>query len=198
MLFEKRLREGVRDGSITLAFRRWRRCQVRPGGRYRMGEGLIAEVTAVGVAGEVDDDDARRAGYGTRDELLADLRNGEGARARRGGRRPTEDEGELYRIELRLAAEHDPRDELAADTAIDLPALAARLERMGPWTVPALELIAANPGVRAADLAPRLDQETAAFKLNVRKLKNLGLTISLETGYRISPRGSAFLAARRT
>lgn len=31
------------------------------------------------------------------------------------------------------------------------------------------------------------------FKLNVRKLKNLGLTESLETGYRISPRGRALL-----
>jgi hypothetical protein len=29
----------------------------------------------------------------------------------------------------------------------------------------------------------------------VRKLKNLGLTISLEVGYRLSPRGAAYLAA---
>ena len=34
-----------------------------------------------------------------------------------------------------------------------------------------------------------------AFKLNVRKLKALGLTESLEVGYRLSPRGAAFLAA---
>jgi hypothetical protein len=32
--------------------------------------------------------------------------------------------------------------------------------------------------------------------VNVRKLKALGLTISLEVGYRLSPRGQAYLRAR--
>ena len=36
-------------------------------------------------------------------------------------------------------------------------------------------------------------RETQPFKTGVRKLKALGLTISLETGYRLSPRGEAFL-----
>ena len=36
--------------------------------------------------------------------------------------------------------------------------------------------------------------ERADFKLNIRKLKALGLTISLEVGYRLSPRGVALLA----
>jgi hypothetical protein len=40
-------------------------------------------------------------------------------------------------------------------------------------------------------------RETAPFKLDVRKLKNLGLTISLEVGYELSPRGQAFLDATR-
>ena len=31
------------------------------------------------------------------------------------------------------------------------------------------------------------------FKLNVRKLKALGLTESLEVGYRLSPRGKSLL-----
>jgi hypothetical protein len=35
--------------------------------------------------------------------------------------------------------------------------------------------------------------ELQPFKLNVRKLKALGLTESLEVGYRLSPRGAAFL-----
>jgi hypothetical protein len=38
-----------------------------------------------------------------------------------------------------------------------------------------------------------LGQEKLQFKVNVRKLKALGLTESLETGYRLSPRGVAFL-----
>jgi len=39
--------------------------------------------------------------------------------------------------------------------------------------------------------------EKEAFKLNVRKLKNLGLTESLGTGYRISPRGRSVLERLR-
>lgn len=34
-----------------------------------------------------------------------------------------------------------------------------------------------------------------SFKLDVRKLENLGLTHSLETGYEVSPRGVAYLRA---
>jgi hypothetical protein len=36
-------------------------------------------------------------------------------------------------------------------------------------------------------------RERPAFKTDVRKLKRLGLTISLDVGYRLSPRGEAFL-----
>jgi DNA-binding IclR family transcriptional regulator len=52
-----------------------------------------------------------------------------------------------------------------------------------------LQLIHAHPGRRAADLAPQLSWDTATFKRQVRKLKALGLTISLETGYQLSSRG---------
>jgi len=54
--------------------------------------------------------------------------------------------------------------------------------------------VADHPGRRAGDLAQMLGRDTRTFKLDVRKLKALGLTISLETGYRLSPRGEAFLA----
>jgi hypothetical protein len=49
--------------------------------------------------------------------------------------------------------------------------------------------------VRAADLAQSLRQEKRRFKLDVRKLKELGLTESLPVGYRLSPRGHAVLRA---
>ncbi len=58
-----------------------------------------------------------------------------------------------------------------------------------------LRTIHDRPGVRAADLAVDFGRERAAFKLDVRKLKELGLTESLSTGYRLSPRGRALLAA---
>jgi hypothetical protein len=107
----------------------------------------------------------------------------------------------LYRIEFSLAGE-DPRVALreAADVSDeDMASLRARLERLdraskaGPWTRVVLELIRDNEAVRAGDLAPKVGRETLAFKADVRKLKNLGLTESLGTGYRISPRGEALL-----
>jgi hypothetical protein len=49
--------------------------------------------------------------------------------------------------------------------------------------------------VRAADLAASVGRETQPFKRDVRKLKELGLTESLERGYRLSPRGRAVLDA---
>lgn len=65
----------------------------------------------------------------------------------------------------------------------------------GAWTHRTLRLIEANPEVRAPDLAASEDRETAPFKIDVRKLKNLGLTLSFLIGYRLSPRGRAYLAA---
>jgi hypothetical protein len=67
--------------------------------------------------------------------------------------------------------------------------------RDGPWTLATLRLIGGRPGVRAADLAAAMGRERQPFKADVRKLKELGLTESLEVGYRLSPRGRALLAA---
>jgi hypothetical protein len=109
---------------------------------------------------------------------------------------------QVYRMEVRLAGP-DPRVELrerAELTDEDRRALDARLDRMdaaradGPWTRQVLALIAERPGVRAPDLAASLGRETLPFKRDVRKLKELGLTESLAVGYRISPRGRAYLA----
>ena len=68
-----------------------------------------------------------------------------------------------------------------------------RASKDGPWTAAVLEAIRDRPGVRAPDLAASLGSATQPFKRDVRKLKELGLTESLEVGYRLSARGSAFL-----
>lgn len=65
--------------------------------------------------------------------------------------------------------------------------------RNGPWTASVLTLIAERPGVLAADLAASRGEEKQPFKRRVRRLKELGLTESLRVGYRLSPRGAAFL-----
>ncbi len=186
MLIRRPTLEGIAAGSITLVFRRWERPRVRPGSRQRTAVGVleVVSVDAVDLA-DLTADDARAAGFSDLPALRAE-QTGDGC---------------LYRIGLRLAGP-DPRVELRSHdvlTAADRAELAGRLDRLdrasrhGPWTAAVLDLIAANPGVRAPDLAERFGRETPPFKRDVRKLKELGLTESLEVGYRLSPRGAAFL-----
>jgi hypothetical protein len=94
------------------------------------------------------------------------------------------------RVALREQAELSDEDRRALDLRLDRWD-AARAD--GPWTREVLRLIAENPGVRAPDLAASLGRETLPFKRDVRKLKELGLTLSLAVGYEISPRGRAYL-----
>ena len=117
---------------------------------------------------------------------------------------PLEDGASLYRVAFRVtqdAPEGPPafdhkltesgRDELSARLA-----KTDRLSQHGRWTEETLALIAANPRVPASRLAAIVERETLPFKADVRKLKRLGLTLSLEVGYELSPRGKAFLNMR--
>jgi hypothetical protein len=190
MLFQRRFLEGIRTGEISVAFRKWIRPTVKTGGTLRTAAGVIAieRVTRIEES-DIGAKDARAAGYASREELLGELASG----------RP----GWLYRIDLRHAG-RDSRAALSKRahlTGEEISALRARLERMdaaspgGAWTRATLRLLRENPGIRAADLAGRKGRETAAFKRDVRKLENLGLTESLPVGYRLSPRGLALLDA---
>jgi hypothetical protein len=110
--------------------------------------------------------------------------------------------GELYRIGITLAGP-DPRVALRRTNKLDpadVAALNAKLDRMDraaeePWTRSTLRQIQRLPGVVSTELAAEVGQERRAYKLRVRRLKALGLTESLERGYRLSPRGEAYLAA---
>ena len=87
-------------------------------------------------------------------------------------------------------------DSLSAD---DVKAIAAKLARMDgkkPWTRQTLALIARHPRIAASKLAAKVGRETLDFKVDVRKLKKLGLTQSFEVGYEIAPRGRAYLDAK--
>jgi biotin operon repressor len=70
--------------------------------------------------------------------------------------------------------------------------------RRGPWTGAVLALITDRPGVVSTVLAEALGWERQDFKLHVRRLKELGLTLSLDVGYRLSPRGQSYLNYLRT
>jgi len=189
VLFEQRFWAGLADGSVTITFRRWKGPQAVAGRRYRTPAGIIeAERVDVVTPESITDRDARRSGFESAQAVVTNLR-GDAALP-------------VYRIQFHLVDEPDPRAELAATDDIspdDIAEIDVRLDRLdkasshGPWTRAVLESIAAQPGRRAPDLAEQFGRETQPFKLDVRKLKNLGLTISLRVGYELSPRGAAYL-----
>jgi hypothetical protein len=188
VLIRRATLEAIRAGEVTLAFRRLRRPTVRAGGRLRTAVGELA-IVAIERTSEraVTAADARRAGFASRAALLESL----------AGRT-----GELYRIELAFRGA-DPRVALRARDDLDpaeRDALRARLDRLdaradAPWTRALLRAIERAPGTRAAVLARAAGEETPRWKRRVRRLKELGLTESLDVGYRLSPRGNALLAA---
>jgi hypothetical protein len=194
MLFLKRFWEPISSGVVTVTFRRWKAQQVLPGRRYRTPAGIIEiESVSIWVEDEISVEDAVRAGHATPQALIADLPDRPGL--------------PLYRIEFHLVAEPDPRAELAASsdlTAAEVAEISKRLQRLdqasshGAWTLAVLEMIENQPGRRAPDLATAFGRETQPFKTDVRKLKNLGLTLSLRIGYRLSPRGEAYLSTMRS
>lgn len=161
--------ERIRSGEVTLQFRRWKRPTVRAGGTLRTSLGVLA-IDAVDVVSRASRAEALAAGFPSVRELMSSV----------DGR-----EGSLYRIRLRFVGE-DPRIALRSSSDVD------GLE-VSDAGVALLRLIAANPGVRAADLAASVGREKLPFKADVRKLKAKGLTESLEVGYRLSPRGEAYL-----
>ncbi|MGW6455990.1 hypothetical protein ACWF94_08685 [Streptomyces sp. NPDC055078] len=191
MLFKRAVLDAIATGDIDLAYRVWRTPRVRAGSRMRTAVGVLEVVSVEAVEPDrIPARDARRAGYASADALRAELTGREGA---------------AHRIELRRVGD-DPRASLRLDDALDATALAElrrRLDRLdrasrhGAWTVRVLTLIADHPGTSSTALAPRAGRERPAFKADVRKLKELGLTESLEVGYRLSPRGKAALKALR-
>lgn len=189
MLFRQITLEGIRAGRVDLAFRRWDRPRVRAGGvlRTALGELTIRAVVPVTLE-ELGDEEAERAGFDSKAALVKMLNE-----------KPL---GQVFRIELgplapdtRIALRQSlPDEQETGDILTRLERLDARA-KTGAWTKAVLDLLQRHPGVRAGDLSGLVGQDKDDFKINVRKLKNLGLTESLGTGYRLSPRGEAVLEA---
>jgi hypothetical protein len=180
---------GLADGSITVTFRRWTRPQAKVGGRFHKGD-LWFEVDAVRTVpvARISKADARRAGEVDPDAV----------RHRLGDPAP---DTEVYRIAFhRIDPAGPPVDETDLGPQ-EIAEITRRLDRLdgaaaaGPWTRSTLALIATHPGVVSTSLAETLRRERFALKTDIRKLKRLGLTLSLEVGYELSPRGQAYLDA---
>jgi hypothetical protein len=187
VLLNRDTAEGIANGSITLVLRRWDKPRAKPGGTQRTVAGTIrVDAVAEHPGGyRVTAAQARAAGYPDAKSAQQDL-----------DRRPAE---HTYVITVSYLAP-DERPDLAADDELstaDVEAITARLDSWDaatePWTRPYLEMIGANEAVRAPDLAARIGLDVPRFKRRVRQLKGLGLTISLDVGYRLSPRGRAYL-----
>ncbi|GLU56868.1 ASCH domain-containing protein [Dyadobacter frigoris] len=188
MLIKQKHLEGIKAGSISLAFRKWKKLQVNAGSLVKTSVGVIRIVsTGKTDLDKITDADAQKAGFAAAQPLVQLLES--------------QKDGEIYKIEVVFDSE-SPRIELREEVAIDeeeLEALKIALEnldkfsKVGKWTTKTLIAIQENPKLRAADLAIKAKKEKEWLKLNIRKLKALGLTISHEPGYTLSPLGEEYL-----
>lgn len=192
MLIRRPILDGIKAGTVKFAFRRWRRPTVKDGSSLKTAIGLlrIDQVSAVPLS-SIGEREARLAGHGDLEELKAEL--------------AARDGGAIYRIRFHFEGP-DPRIKLSKDADLspaDIESLTAKLERYdkvgpyGPWTRRVMEAIRSKPQERAGSLAQSLGFPKEWLKTNIRKLKNLGLTVSLETGYELSPRGKRLLASKK-
>jgi hypothetical protein len=186
-LFNARDHERVVRGDLTVTWRLWKYAHVKAGRVYPTGFGgghSIDDVRAVRV-GDVTDADAHEVGLADATALVELARAHTGASVSVGTI--------LYRVQFHYVPE------LPAKPALPLDEIARRLQRLdqnsrwGVWTEPVLRLIEDNPGVVSTVLAAEIGQPRAEFKTNVRKLKALGLTISLEVGYELSELGQTYV-----
>lgn len=178
--------ERIRLGEITVAFRMWNRPSVTSGGSLQtaLGKLEILQVDVIPLS-SLRKPDAIKAGFTSLTELKSEL-------AKRAA-------DQCYRIRFGKF-EKDPRINLRKRKPgeVELAELHQKLTNMdkrsqAPWTYQVLRIIDENNGCRAGDLCGLVNQEKNKFKPNVRKLKNLGLTESLGTGYKLSPRGRNLL-----
>lgn len=188
MLFKQQHLEGIQAGTISLAFRKWQRPTVKKGSLIKTAVGQLEIIDILPVEeNTITESDAYQAGYLTKADLLKVLNH--------------KIQGVCYKIMVRYHAP-DPRIKLRSQTHLtndQFQLITAQLNKLdrsskvGAWTSLVMFTIEKNPEVRAVDLAEKLGLEKTWLKLNIRKLKNLGLTISHDTGYSLSPLGLTLL-----
>lgn len=189
MLFNSATSHRIRQGEISVSLRKWRRAQARVGGVYYLRPKGAVEVTSLEeyVLGEVSSTDLGNAGFPDLAAAASVLS-------------ATEDDVIwVVRFDFRPDATRPAPDRESASED-ELVVLAGKLAKKdktsaeGPWTHATLALIGRQPGTVSTELAAQLGRDRQDFKRDVRKLKALGLTISLEVGYQLSDKGLSLLA----
>jgi hypothetical protein len=81
MMFTKRLRQGVREGTITCSVRIWQRPHVKVGGIYPMEEGhiIVESIRPIALA-DITGELARRSGFAGVIDLLKVAKHGSGTK----------------------------------------------------------------------------------------------------------------------
>ena len=188
MLFKDIHLKGIKAGKINLAFRRWQKASVRVGTLLHTSVGLIKidDISEVDES-HISETDAINSGFSNKKELLNSLRRN--------------NSGTVFKIKISYYSE-DPRIELREQTKLTnahISTLKSKLERLdkfskqGAWTEKVLLIIRDNPHLKAIEISKQTGFEKEWLKLNIRKLKNLGLTISHTEGYELSPLGKALV-----
>ncbi len=181
MQFTAEFKKAIAAGNVQLTFRNWQKPQARAGGCYNIPPHGAIEVEQISLCtlAEVTAGDLKQCGVADMEALRKLLRLTAGCPP----------DLPLYRIKFRYlgaAAVKQPR-------TAEQPDPERMIKRLPTWAYSYLAAIAEHPGRRAGDLAPLFEMPLPAFKARVRRLKTRGLTISLDTGYRLSPLGKQVL-----
>lgn len=188
MLIKEIHLRGIESGKITLAFRRWQKPSVKEGSLLHTSIGLvkIGKIETVNENG-ITEKDALNAGFADKNQLLKSFTHNR--------------TGTIFKISVRYHSA-DPRItlreqiELSEEQFTDLKEKLERFDnhsKQGHWTEKILLTIQDNPNLHAIRISKLAGFEKEWVKLNIRKLKNLGLTISHKVGYELSPLGKTFV-----
>ncbi len=131
---------GIADGSVSVAFRKWKKSAVKEGILLKTPIGLV-KVEKIEKIDQKDitEEDVRAAGYEKLEEVIKSFYKSA--------------EGQIYRIELKYHGE-DPRIKLRENVGISVEEMGGILEKLerydkfskqGNWTETVLRAIGENP-----------------------------------------------------
>jgi hypothetical protein len=187
LLFTVHILKKIKSGEVTAALRKWKKPTVKQNGTLitRIGQLSIDKLDRIELE-EVDHKILKACGIEDFESLKKKFFDRK--------------EGDLYLIRFSVKGP-DPRIDLRNNTEWTAEELSNLKKKMtswdnnftAPWTLRVLKHILENPHKRAADNSVDLDIPKDKLKLNIRKLKAQGLTISHSVGYELSPRGKKLL-----